>query len=258
MASVTDFFHDFEAPIMDTTLAATIAPEEPAVLEILTPRFVQLVMGQSHEVSWSFHTRQSGIEPPEKVDVQLSIGAFVTRGKQKKYAVEGTFDVLVSEVADLGTNFSDLPMRFDMLVSGKIEVAGIERLIYAPAITFEIVPGYDVHLPTEIALSAGETKVLSGSVTHEPGFTSPIVINFNGLPNGVTCQQITVTKATQFELTCKADQKVELGHHDIQITTSTTSSSRSNAGRKQTPLMVKPIEAKLSIEKLSNAVTSAL
>lgn len=257
VTSATDFFHDFEAPIMDTTLAATIAPEEPAVLEILTPRFVQLIMGQSHEVSWSFHARKPGIEPPEKVDVQLGIGAFVTRGNQKKYATEGTFDVLVSEVADLGTNFSDLPMQFDMLVSGKIEVAGIERVVYAPALTFEIVPGYDVQLPTEIALSAGETKVLNGSVTHEPGFTSPVLISFNGLPNGVTCQQITVTKAMQFELACKADQKVKLGRHDIQITTSTTSSG-SNAGRKQTPLRIKPIEAKLSIGKLSNAVTSAL
>jgi hypothetical protein len=257
VTSATDFFHDFDAPIMDTTLAATVVPEEPAVLEILTPRFVQLVMGQGHQVSWIFHARQSGIEPPEKVDVQLGIGVFVTRGNQKKYATEGTFDVLVSESADLGTNFSDLPMRFDMLVSGKIEVAGIERLVYAPAITFEIVPGYDVRLPTEITLSAGETKVLTGSVTHELGFTSPISISFSGLPNGVTCQQITVTKATQFELACKADQKVELGHHDVQITTSTTS-SKSSAGRKQTPLRIKPIEAKLSIEKSSNAVTSAL
>ncbi len=245
---------DIEAPLMNTALAATVAPEEPAVLEVLTPRRVRLIMGQNHELSWSFHARQPGIRPPEDVDVRLGIATFVKRGERKKYAKEGKMTLVTSESAGFGTEFADLPMRFDLLLSGKIKVDGQDRIVYAPMVTFEMVLGYGVDLPTELTLRPGETVTLAGSVTREPGFDSPIGVKLDGLPADVSCEEAEITTAAEFELSCTAGDKVALGRYDIQITASST---LPDSEKKHVPLKMKPIEAKLNVEGAKTTVASA-
>ena len=243
-----------EAPLMNTALVATVAPEEPAVLEVLTPRLVRLIMGQNHELSWSFHARQPGIRPPEEIDARLGIATFINRGKRKKYAKEGKMTVVTSESAGFGTEFADLPLRFDMLLSGKIKVDGAARIVYAPAVIFEMVLGYGVNLPTEISLAPGETTTLVGSVTREPGFDSPIAVKLDSLPVGVSCKEAEVTTAAKFELSCTAGDEVEPGRYDIQITASST---LPGSEEKHVPLKMKPIEAKLSVEDPKTTVAQA-
>ena len=245
---------DIEAPLMNTALAATVASEEPAVLELLTPRFVRLIMGQNHELAWSFHARQPGIRPPEEIEARLGIATFVNRGERKKYAKEGTMTVVTSETVGFGTEFADLPLRFDMLLSGKIKVDGVERIVYAPAVTFEMVLGYGVDLPTELTLRPGETTTLAGSVTREPGFDSPISVKLDGLPAGVSCKEAEVTSAAQFELSCTAGDEAEPGRYDIQITASST---LPGSEKKHVPLKMKPIDAKLRVEDAKTTVARA-
>ena len=243
-----------EAPLMSTALAVTVAPEEPAVLEVLTPRFVRLIMGQNHELSWSFHARRPGIRPPEEITARLGIATFLNRGEHKKYAKEGTITLVTSETAGFGTEFADLPLRFDLLLSGKIKVDGADRIVYAPAVTFEMVLGYGVDLPTELTLRPGEAVTLAGSVTREPGFDSPIGVKLDGLPVGVSCKEAEVTTVAQFELSCTAGEDVEPGRYDIQITASST---LPGSEKKHVPLKMKPIEAKLTVEAAKTTVARA-
>ena len=245
---------NIEAPLMSPTLPAAIAPQEPAVLEVLTPRFVRLIMGQNHELKWSFHARQAGIRPPEQVSARLGIATFVKRGEQGKYAQEGTLTLVTSETAGFGTEFADLPLRFDMLLSGLIEVGGAKRVIFAPAVTFEMVLGYGVDLPTEITLQPGAATSLAGAVTREPGFDSPIEVKLDGLPAGVSCLEAEVTTAAEFALRCTAGDEVEPGRYDIQISASST---LPGAEKKHVPLKMKPIEASLRIESPKATVARA-
>lgn len=242
-----------EAPMMELAVPATVTTEEPAVIDILTPRFVRLIMGQSHELLWSFHARQPGIQPPKQVDMDIGIATFVNRGDQGDYAKDGTLTLVTTESAGFGTNFQELPMRFDMLVYGTIKSSGKKHIIHAPAVTVEMVLGYGVKIPTEITLHPGGLTTLVGSVTREPGFDSPIDVNLEGLPAGVTCQQTQITTADQFELSCEANNKTEAGHHNIQIT---ASSRLPGSDAKHVPLRMKPIEALLKIEDSKSTVAS--
>ena len=166
---------------------------------------------------------------------------------------DGTLTLVTSESAGFGTSFQDLPMRFDMLVNGVIEVSGEERIIYAPAVTVELVLGYGVTMPTEITLHPGGSTTLAGSVTREPNFDSPIDVSIDNLPPDVSCQKVQITTADQFELSCKAESVIEAGHHNIEIT---ASSQLPGSDTKHVPLKMKPIQALLKIEDGKDTVAS--
>ena len=162
--------------------------------------------------------------------------------------------LVTSESVGFGTEFADLPLRFDLLLSGKIKVDGADRIVYAPAVTFEMVLGYGVDLPTELTLRPGETVTLAGSVTREPGFDSPISVKLDGLPAEVSCKEAEITTAAEFELSCTAGDEVTPGRYDIQITASST---LPGSEKKHVPLKMKPIEAKLWVEGAKAAVAQA-
>ena len=235
----------FDAPWLTSDVPAAVVPPEPAVLELLTPRDVRLIVGMTHEIEWSFHARRGGIRPPKTVDARVGIFVPVKRGEIEDYADQGRMTVITTETFGGGTEVTDLPLTFDIVLSGQIEVGGRKQVIYSPAITFEVVLGYGVDLPTELSLQPGASVQLAGKVTREPGFDSPINVKLEGLPAGVSCAAADVTSASdEFELSCSAEADVAPGEYEVQIA---ASSALPGSEKKNVPLKMKPIEARLLV-----------
>ena len=245
----------FHAPWLNLPLPALVVPAEPAVLELLTPRNVRLIIGMSSEIEWSFHARRPGIRPPKTVNAQAGIFVPIKRGEPEDYADQGSMTLITTETFGGGTEVTDLPLKFDVILSGQIEVDGRKQVIYSPAMTFEVVLGYGVDLPTEFTLQPGRDTPFAGKVTREPGFDSPISVQLDGLPAGVSCLSAEVTSVSDdFELNCSAGTDILPGQYEVTIT---ASSALPGSEKKNVPLKMKPIEARLLVRGESARVARA-
>ncbi len=233
------------APWLNIDLPAAVAPEKPATLEILTPQYVRLILGMSHEIKWSFTARQAGISPPQKIDVRLGMATFVNRGDTEDGAGEGVLTLVTTETAGFGTETADLPLKFDVLLSGDVKIDGRREVIYAPAITLELVLGYGLEVPGKFTLLPGGSTILAGKVTREPGFTSPISIKIDNLPPHVACEAVeVVSESDEFRLPCAADAQAPPGEYEIEL----AASSRLTAEKdKYVPLRMPPIKTQLTV-----------
>ena len=245
----------FHAPWLNLALPALVVPAEPAVLELLTPRNVRLIIGMTSEIEWSFHARRPGIRPPKTVNAKAGIFVPIKRGEREDYADDGTMTLITTETFGGGTEVTDLPLKFDVSLSGEIEVDGRKQVIYSPAMTFEVVLGYGVDLPTEMTLQPGRDLQLAGKVTREPGFDSPINVQLDGLPAGVSCVPAEVISVSDdFELNCTAGTDALPGEYEVTIS---ASSALPGSEKKNVPLKMKPIEARLLVQGETPKVAQA-
>jgi hypothetical protein len=244
-----------DAPWLNLAVPAAVVPPEAAVLELLTASDVRLIVGMTREIEWSFHARRPGIRPPKTVDARAGIFVPIKRGEREDYADHGSMTLITTETFGGGTEVTDLPVKFDVVLSGQIEVDGRKQVLYSPAITFEVVLGYEVDLPAELTLEPGRDVQLAGKVTREPGFDSPINVQLAGLPAGVSCTPAGVTSASDvFELSCSAEADALPGEYKVKIT---ASSALPGSEKKNVPLKMKPIEARLLVRGESPKVAQA-
>jgi hypothetical protein len=116
-------------------------------------------------------------------------------------------------------------VAFDFVLEATIhEEDNVERIVAAPAITVETVPLY------MLSLVSGQVEVkrrgkfeLSGAVRREPGFSGAIRVGAEGLPEHVTCSDITISPGeTNFRIPCQADAEVRPGEFEFHVVSSAT------------------------------------
>jgi hypothetical protein len=209
----------FTAPWLDLELPAAVGPRLPAVLEVLTPRHVRLGPGTTHEVKWSFLSREDGIAPPEKVEFAGSTGGQIigTRPKVKeKRKDRGTIVARTTERTTV--------TKLDVALSAQVKINGREETIYSPMIRFDIVQGYSIESAADVtSIRPGGTAELAGVLRREPEFTSAVNLAAQNLPLGVECEPLDLSpEESEFRLPCHAEKTAEPGDYEIQLISRST------------------------------------
>ena len=230
----------FVAPWLNMDLPAMVVKEQPTALEILTPRYVRLILGMEDDLEWKFISRQPGISPPQEIDQDFAPSSFgLNQTVTEKGLDHGVFTVLTTE--------RTRPGRFDTVLSGEISVDGRKEIVTAPAITFEIVRGFRIHVPTEVTMRSGASTQLAGKVEREPEFFSPVTIRLDNLPLHVSCPTVEVPgDVEQFQLMCEAESTAEPGEYEIEIASSSELATRR---AKRVPLRLPPVKARLIVSE---------
>ncbi len=163
----------------------------------------------------------------------------INQGPSAKSPNEGTLYV--------NTNFATPTTSFDFLPQVTVNVDGKSVDVYAPMVTFEVVPGYQVWPNTkEWKLPPGAKVEIAGKVHREPTFEGGLVkIGMQDLPDGVTCAAAEVPAGElDFTLTCSAAMSATKGAHEVRV-----ASEAPDTGRKAKDTYKGPdVTGKLRIE----------
>jgi len=231
----------FSAPWLGMELPATVVPERPAALEVVSPRYVRLVQGMESDVEWKFARRMPGLRGPARVNAGNIPGVGNLRvlgGKSKGMYDDGKLTL----VTTVGTP----PMKFDMVLDGQVTIEGRDETLVAPAITFEIVQGYSLEPSTTSAtLAPGGKTEIAGRLRWEPAFTAPVTVKADNLPLHVSCQPAEVTsKSEEVRLPCQAGPGASPGEYDIELVTASTLAGRD---QQSVPYTIPPVGMKLVV-----------
>jgi len=230
----------FQAPWLDLALPAMVVKEQPASLEVVSPRYVRLVQGMESQVEWKFARRVPGIKPPARVngDNVPGVGNLrVVRGKSGAGGESGSLTL----VTTVGTP----PMKFDMLVDATITIDGRDERITAPAVTFEVVQGFRVEAPASLSIAAGGQAELAGRIQWEPAFSAPVTIKAENLPLQVSCRTAEAPpKTEEFRLACQASPMAAAGEYEIELNASSVLAGRD---KESVPYTIPPIKTRLVV-----------
>jgi hypothetical protein len=226
---------------LDAALPARVVEPEPAVLEVTSPLRVRLIQGMEHEIRWAFNTRAAGVSQTGKVRTQNepAVGNLrVIGGANVKTGDK-------SGVFFLQTTMGTPAMVFDMILSCDVGVGGREITITSPAITYEIVQGYDVDPPEEpVLISSGGKAVIRGALHRQPEFSSPVTLKANNLPVGVSCSTAEIREGEVYHLDCEAAAPVDPGEYEIELAASSTLAGRD---KEAVPYTIPPVPAKMVV-----------
>ena len=209
----------FTAPWLDLELPAAVRPRLPAVLEVLTPRHVRLGPGTTHEVKWSFQSREDDIEPPEEVKFAGSTGGQVLATLPEEKDTRNDRGTIVVRTTERTT-----VAKVDVALSGQVKINGREETIYSPTIRFDIVQGYSIEPAAEVtSIRPGGTAELAGVLRREPEFTSAVTLAAQNLPLGVECEPLDLSpKENEFRLPCDAEKTTAPGDYEIELISRST------------------------------------
>ncbi|HUQ93910.1 MAG TPA: hypothetical protein VM120_19685 [Bryobacteraceae bacterium] len=224
----------FQAFWLGLDLPAAVSGEPPGVLTVNSPPRVRIVQGMKYEFPWSFASK-TGVPSPRTV-------AFDTPGGR---------DLRISEkdkVLTMNTTLGTTPGIFDVILSARTGAAMREEIVYAPAITVEVVQGYHVEAPKQATpLKPGGKVELVGGVSREAGFTSPITIAPDALPLAVTCVSAEVPDgAKEYRIACEAGPDAPAGDHKILLN---PSSILPEGEKGKVPYKIGAVEASLVVAK---------
>jgi hypothetical protein len=232
----------FTAPWLGLELPAMVAPERPAALEVTSLRYVRLIQGMETDVEWKLARRGMGITLPRRVNAGNvpGVGNLRVLGEGSRGGRESGKLTLVTTV---GTP----PMKFDMILDAAVTIEGREETLVAPAITFDIVPGYTIEAPTQVAAAGGVSFEIAGQVRREEAFPAPITIKADNLPLQVTCTAAEVSaKTVEFRLACQAGPGTQAGEYEIELASSSTLAGRD---KENVPYTIPAVPVKLKVEK---------
>ncbi len=230
----------FVAPWLNMDLPSMVVKEQPTALEILSPKYVRLILGMEHDLKWKFISRQAGISPPSKIEEAFAPSSFgLNQTVMEKGPDHGVFTVLTTE--------RTRPVKFDTVLSGEIFVDGRKEIVTAPAVTFEVVHGFEIDVPAEVTIRAGASAAFVGQVRREPEFFSPVTIRADNLPLHVSCPTVEVSgDVEKFQLLCEADSSAEPAEYEIEIASSSELATRRT---KRVPLRMPPVKARLIVSE---------
>jgi hypothetical protein len=232
----------FTAPWLGMELPAMVGPERPAALEVTSPRYVRLIQGRETDVAWKLARRGMGITLPRRVNAGNvpGVGNLRVLGEGSRGGRESGKLTLVTTV---GTP----PMKFDMILDAAVTMEGREETLVAPAITFDIVPGYTIEAPKQVAAAAGGGFEIAGRVQREEAFPAPITIKADNLPLQVTCAGAEVSAGTvDFRLACQTGPGVQPGDYEIELASSSTLAGRD---KENVPYTIPAVSVKLKVER---------
>lgn len=214
----------FTAPWLGASLPVTVARRLPVSLEVPV-RHLRFAQGSSTEIPWRliadgqtrapFQVKMSGAYPCGATFLR-DLHALPKPGGSE-HPNEGAFEIV--------TSLATPAVAFDFVLEATIhEEDNVERTVAAPAVTVEIVPLYMLSLVSEqVEVKRRGKFELSGTARREPGFSGAIGVRAEGLPEHVTCSDITVSPGeTNFRIPCQADAEARLGEFEFHIVSSAT------------------------------------
>ena len=209
----------FTAPWLDLELPAAVRPRLPAGLEVLTPRYVRLGPGTTHEVKWSFESREGGVEPPKEVSFAGNTGGQILATRPKVKEARRDRGTIVARTTERTT-----VTKLDVALSAQVKINGREETIYSPTIRFDIVQGYSIEPAAEVtSIQPGGLAELTGVLRREPEFTSAVNLGAQNLPLGVECEPLDLNpKENEFRLPCQAEKIAEPGEYEIELISRST------------------------------------
>jgi hypothetical protein len=143
---------------------------------------------------------------------------------------------------------------FDMILDATVDINGQQVNITAPAVTVEVVPGYEVKLASAtLETGPGSRTEVKGTVRREPTFQGGLVrVKAEDLPEGVDCTPVEVpADQTEFVLACQASRVVAPGSYPIRI----TSSAPDTGAKAKDEYKIADLNAKLVISATANAAS---
>ena len=231
----------FTAPWLDLELPAAVRPRLPAVLEVLTPRHVRLGPGTTHEVKWSFESREGGVEPPKEVSFAGNTGGQILATRPKLKEARRDRGTIVARTTERTT-----VTKLDVALSAQVKINGREETIYSPTIRFDIVQGYSIEPAAEVtSIQPGGLAELTGVLRREPEFTSAVNLGAQNLPLGVECEPLDLNpKENGFRLPCQAEKTAEPGEYEIELISRSTL-----AGPRETsvPYTIGPLKMRMMV-----------
>ena len=136
---VVDRQRPLTAPWLGFDLPAASADPPPATLEVRLTATRQEEEGARYEYEYKWHIRTPGALPVRNLDVDV-VGARDLRVTDQKRTpgedpeiIAGTFRVSTTKATDAG--------RYDMVVSGRLNVGGRQETIVSRPLAFEVAPG---------------------------------------------------------------------------------------------------------------------
>ncbi len=210
----------FKAPWLNAGLPAAIAKPTPYQLELGT-RHIRIVQGGDYALAWKL-VKPAQNSGPVKIEYPKPLASIkdlrvLKRPEGMEYLEEGTFHVL--------STFSTPPVTFDLVLGASRIVGGkSEPVLTAPAVTVEIVPGYQIKLLSQTLESPSGGKIeLAGKIEREPGFRSNIKIELEDLPEHVDCQPVVVpAEESTFRLLVDVKPEARPGRFALRVSSVAT------------------------------------
>jgi hypothetical protein len=198
----------------------SVANSVPVKIEV-AKQHVRIVQGGDYALPWKLvKGPQAGgnikVENPRPT-ASIKDLRVLRRPEGMDYMEEGTFHIL--------TTFATPPATFDLVMdASRITGMKSERLITAPAVTVEIVPGYGLKLMSEkLAVRPGETTEITGKIEREPGFAAIVKLQVEDLPQQVTSQEVVIpADQTTFSLRLAAGPNSQPGTFGVRVSSSAT------------------------------------
>ena len=229
----------FELPMM-------VTEKIPAKLVVDTQQ-VRLVQGMVQDFHWRFLPDSPDLRPPETVTIATPGGRELTlrqTNRDKKYQEEG----VITLITTMGTP----PMRFNAVISGEMDFGDVRQRITAPAISVEVVQGYEIVVPPDgFKVRPGSGVELAARVRRDSAFSQPVKVRAEELPPGVSCEAAEVTGSQEeFRVVCQADPSAVPGDYRILLSSSSVLAGRE---KEKVPYLVPAVETRLVVLTPSSA-----
>jgi hypothetical protein len=202
----------FTAPWLGMKLALGV--EKPLPVTLTPPvQLARISQGFEWPLNWRIE-RRSGFRGSLNVRNQIASGVGNLRIlKSTGAAKPDSGGVLVN------TNFATPVSTFDMILEGQTEIDGKQVTITAPAVSIQVVPGFEVRLDAPMNVTPGGRVEVRGHARREPTFEGSLIkIQAEDLPEHVRCAGVDVPEGqTEFVLACEAGPAAAPGTYPIRI-----------------------------------------
>ncbi|MEX2260577.1 MAG: PPC domain-containing protein [Bryobacteraceae bacterium] len=235
----------FTAPWLGMQLPMATTSPLPVTLLAGSP-LVRVSQGFEYALSYQVK-RGAGAGAAGTVNQQVAGGVSnlrILKGENRKAADSGSFLV--------NTNFATPTTTFDMVLETQTQVDGKQVTITSPVVTFEVVPGYRVHLESAVAeLVPGGTVEIAGTVHRELTFEGgEVQIRVEDLPENVACPEVRVPAGErQFKLACEAAAGAKPGEFEVRIASVAPDTGRKSKAEYKIP----DVNAKLVVSGAKQA-----
>ena len=231
----------FAAHWLGMELPAMVSKSSLAELSVEGSRSIRLVQGMQTQLPWKFESAVAGLRPPERV-VARSVGSREVNVRVgevgAKYISEGWVRI--------GTTVGTPALKFNLVLTGLLDVDGAPVTVYSRAMTVDVVPGYRLSLAGEgIGLIPGGGGELLGRVEREPAFKQPVSIRPENFPLGVSCPPVEVpADEDEFRVVCRAEDSAAPGEYEFEITSSSMLAGRE---KEKVPYRIAPLRSRIVV-----------
>lgn len=228
----------FQATWLGFDLPTMVGYETPGYVEVFTPTRLRIIQGERQEFYWKYYSKVAGGPRPDAVTSETPGGRDLRISDRVEPKRPG------SGMVQMNTTIGTPASTFDMIISARVG----DEVIYAPAVTVDVVQGYYVDAPKQSAtLRAGGKVELVGSVRRERGFNGPVTVAPDALPLQVSCANGVVPEgSTEYRIVCEAGADAPIGAHQILLN---PSSILPEGDKGKVPYKIAAVEATLVVGK---------